>query len=101
MTRDAFIARLREGLRGLPAPAISEVVSDYEAHFAGGFVFAGGPFMEPPGGPLFAIFTGLGLMSGAICGGAILTLVSIGLVNATVWYGRLHYQLLKPAIEPR
>ena len=24
----------------------------------------------------------------------------MGLVNALVWYGRLHYRLLKPAIEP-
>ena len=31
---------------------------------------------------------------------ASLTLCTIGLVNATVWYGRLHYRLLKPAIEP-
>ena len=23
-----------------------------------------------------------------------------GMVNALVWYGRLHYRLLKPAIEP-
>jgi len=23
------------------------------------------------------------------------------MVNALVWYGRLHYRLLKPAIEPQ
>ena len=36
MTRDGFINALREGLRGLPAAAIDEVISDYEAHFAEG-----------------------------------------------------------------
>jgi len=36
MTRQAFMARLREGLRGLPAQAQADIVADYEAHFAEG-----------------------------------------------------------------
>ena len=32
--------------------------------------------------------------------GAVLAIVTVGLVNALVWYGRLHYRLLKPALEP-
>jgi uncharacterized membrane protein len=186
MTRDAFLARLREGLRGLAPQQVADIVADYEAHFtegaaagrseadvaqalgdpdrlsrelraehalgrweetrnpsaaasavfavlglgaidllillpvmitvvstlfgffvaviavffAGGVVFAAGPFAEFPGGPAAAILAGLGLMAGSLSGGAILTLITIGLVNATVWYGRLHYRLLKPAIEP-
>ena len=36
MTRDAFLARLREGLRGLAQAAVDEIVSDYAAHFAEG-----------------------------------------------------------------
>ena len=32
---------------------------------------------------------------------SVVTLVSIGLVNALIWYGRLHYRLLKPAIDPQ
>lgn len=186
MTRDAFLTRLREGLRGLPPHQVVEIVADYEAHFtegaaagrseadvsqalgdpgrlarelraeqalgrwedtrapsaaaaavfavlglgaidllillpvmitvvstlfglfvaaiavffAGGAVFAVGPFAHFPGGPGAALLCGLGLMAGALSGGAILSLVSIALVNVTVWYGRLHYQLLKPAIEP-
>lgn len=36
MTRQAFMARLREGLRGLPPQAQAEIVADYEAHFADG-----------------------------------------------------------------
>ena len=40
-------------------------------------------------------------MAGGVSAAALLTLVSIGLVNALVWYGRLHYRLLKPAIDPQ
>lgn len=184
MTRQMFLDRLREGLRGLPPQAVDDIVADYAAHFtegeaagrteaevaqalgdpdrlarelraeaglrlweeqknpsaavgavfaviglgaldllivlpvligligalfglaiavvalffAGGVVFAGGPFMNPPGGPATALFAGLGLMAGSLSAGAVLTLMTIGLVNLLVWYGRLHFQLLKPAI---
>lgn len=186
MTRQAFLARLREGLRGLPPQAVADIVSDYETHFAdgeaagrteaevaaalgsperlarelraetslnrwreerspssaaaavfavlglgaidilvllpvligvvsallgiavavivaffaGAFVFAAGPFLDPPGGPAAALLGGIGVMAGSASAGAILTIVSIGLMNALVWYGRLHYRLLKPALEP-
>ena len=185
MTRQAFIARLQEGLRGLPPQAVADIVADYDTHFsdgaaagrteaevaealgdpnrlarelraestlsrwreerspssaaaavfavlglgaidilillpvrmgvggalfglavaviavffAGDVVFAAGPFMDPPGGASAALLAGIGLMAGAASGGAILSLVSIGLINALVWYGRLHYRLLKPALE--
>lgn len=33
MTRDAFLLRLRQGLSGLPASAIDDIMADYEAHF--------------------------------------------------------------------
>jgi uncharacterized membrane protein len=187
MTRQAFMARLREGLRGLPPQTVADVVADYEAHFtdgeaagrseaevaaalgdperlareiraestmtrwreerspstaasavfavlglgaidilillpilmgiagaivglliaavvcflAGAMVFAAGPFTDPPGGPLAAVLLGIGIMAGAASGGALLTIISIGLTNALVWYGRLHYRLLKPALEPQ
>jgi uncharacterized membrane protein len=68
---------------------------------AGGVVFAGGPFADPPGGPMAAMLAGVGLMAAASSAGAVLTLVIIGVVNALVWYGRLHYRLLKPALEPQ
>lgn len=67
----------------------------------GGFVFAVGPFMGPPGGPLTAILAGLGLMAAATALAAVTSIVTVLLVNALVWYGRLHYRLLKPAIEPQ
>ena len=185
MTRQAFMARLREGLRGLPPSAVADIVADYENHFtegaaagrseddvaaalgdpgrlarelraehglkrweeertassgagavfavlglgaidllillpilmgvggaifgvgvavvalffAGGVVFAAGPFAGFPGGSAAAVLAGIGLMSGAASLGAILGLVTVGLVNMLVWYGRLHYRLLKPALE--
>jgi uncharacterized membrane protein len=187
MTRQAFMARLREGLAGLPAQTVADIVADYETHFAdgvaagrseadvaaglgdpgrlarelraeiglkaweqnrnpsgaaaavfavlglgaidilillpllmavggamfgvavaviavffaGGVVFAAGPFTGITGGPAVAILAGIGLMSGAAALGAVLTIVTVGLVNALVWYGRLHYRLLKPALEPQ
>ena len=187
MTRQAFMARLREGLAGLPVQTQAEIMADYEAHFtegeaagrseadvaaalgdpgrlarelraeaglkrweearspsnaaaaifallglgaidilvllpilmgiggaifgcavaaiavfvAGGAVFAAGPFADIPGGPVAAVLAGLGLMTGAMSGGAVLAMITIGLVNALVWYGRLHYRLLKPALEPQ
>ncbi len=34
MSKDAFLRRLKQGLAGLPAEDIDEIVSDYSAHFA-------------------------------------------------------------------
>jgi uncharacterized membrane protein len=187
MTREAFIARLRDGLRGLPPQAVADIVADYETHFAdgeaagrtdeevaaalgdpgrlarelraeiglkrweedrspsgaasavfavlglgaidllillpilmavggtlfglamaaiaglfaGGAIFAAGPFAGFPGGVWAALLAGLGVMSGATALGAVVILITIGLVNALVWYARLHYRLLKPALEPQ
>jgi len=187
MTREAFMVRLWDGLKGLPTQTAAEIVADYQAHFVegaaagrsdddiaaglgdpdrlarelraeaglkrwesernpsaaaaavfavlglgaldvlvllpiligvvctlfgvamacigvmigGAVVFAAGPFSQPPGGPAAALLAGLGLMAGAVSAAAVLTLVSIGLTNALVWYGRLHYRLLKPAIDPQ
>jgi uncharacterized membrane protein len=186
MTRADFIAKLRQGLAGMPEAARAEIVADYETHFAdgaaagrsesdiavglgdperlakelraeaglkrweternpeaaaaavfavlglgaidvlvllpiligvvsvlfaflfaaiAGFVFGAvilalSPFGHDPGGPWAGLLFGLGLMALSVTNGSILTLVSVGLINALVWYGRLHYRLLKPAIEP-
>ena len=187
MTREAFIARLRAGLKGMPSADADEIVADYEAHFsegaaqgrqdadiaaalgdpdrlarelraeagvkrwetrrspeaavvavfavlglgaidlifllpvlvglitalfgclvaavgvfvAGSVMFAAGPFMGAPGGPAVALLAGVGMMAGAISGATVITLLGVGLTNALIWYGRLHYRLLKPAIEPQ
>jgi uncharacterized membrane protein len=34
MTRALFIARLRQGLKGLPADEVADIVVDYDAHFS-------------------------------------------------------------------
>jgi uncharacterized membrane protein len=187
MTRQAFMARLREGLRGLPLQTEAEILADYERHFAEGeaagrseaevaaalgdpdrlarelraeagvrrwesernassagaavfavlglgaidiifllpilmgvigaligcfvgaigvffggtVMFVTGPFGMVPGGTAAAMLGGLGLMAGATACGGVLTIISIGLLNAVVWYGRLHYRLLKPALDPQ
>lgn len=186
MTRAEFIARLKNGLVGLPTTTANEIVADYEAHFsdglaagrteaevaaalgdpdrlarelkaeagiqrwrqeknpsaaagavfavlglgaidilillpilmgvvgavfgffmaaiglfvAGGAVMVAGPFAGFPGGPFAAILMGLGLMAGAIFIGALCAIFTIWLVNGVVWFARLHYRLLKPALEP-
>jgi uncharacterized membrane protein len=187
MTRQEFLARLREGLQGLPADGRSEILADYEAHFedgraagrseadvaaalgdprrlarelraetglrrwetartpssaagavlalvgvgaldvlvalpfllsvagalfgfgvaalgvfvAGGVVFAVGPFSGMPGGAAAALLLGVGLMTGAIAVGALVAAAGIVFVNGVVWYARLHFRLLKPALEPQ
>lgn len=187
MTRQAFMARLREGLRGLPPQVQAEITADYETHFADGLaagrseedvaaslgdpdrlaqelraevglkrweaqrspssaasavfgllglgaldvffmlpvlmgvggallglfaavvaiffsgvmVFVTGPMSGIPGGPAAAVLAGVGLMTGAASLGALLAIATIGLVNAVVWYARLHYRVLKPALDPQ
>lgn len=65
----------------------------------GGFILIAGPFSGFPGGILVAILGGLGLMSAAVAAGALLTLVSIWIINALMWFGRLHYRVIEPAIH--
>lgn len=189
MNRETFLAQLREGLRGLPASMVEDVLADYRDHFvegeaagrtdaqvaqalgdprrlareirvdaglrrweeernpssaagaifavlglatldilvllpilmgvggamlgfglasiavffAGCWVFVGGLAGRLPWGdawePLQAVFAGLGMMSGAVTVAALLVLAVAGLINALVWYGRLHFRVLKPAVQ--
>lgn len=62
----------------------------------GGGLIAAGPFS---GAWAATTLAGLGVAAVSIAVGALLALAVIGLVNGLVWYGRLHYRLLKPAIE--
>lgn len=65
----------------------------------GGAVMAAGPFAGFPGGPLAAILMGLGMMAGATVIAALTAVATVLLVNALVWFARLHYRLLKPALR--
>lgn len=184
MTRNEFINRLKQGLTGLPAATIADVVADYEAHFtdgvaagrseaevaaalgdparlarelraeiglkqwedtkspssaisavfavlglgaidilillpllmgvigtlfgffmsaigifiASGVVFATGAFWMP-GGVFAALLGGVGGMALAVTIAGLTAIVSVWLVNGLVWYARLHYRLLKPALD--
>ncbi|VWX53688.1 DUF1700 domain-containing protein [Novosphingobium sp. 9U] len=74
-------------------------VAVFALFIAGGFVLIAGPFSGFPGGVLVAIFGGLGMMAGAVAVGALLAIVSIWIINALMWFGRLHYKVIEPAIH--
>ncbi len=63
-------------------------------------VMVAGPFAGFPGGGVAAFFIGLGLMACAVTVGALLSVATVLLVNGLIWFARLHYRLLKPALEP-
>ena len=69
------------------------------AFIAGAAILIAGPFSGFPGDLFAAMLVGLGIMAAAIAFGALLTIVTIWLINALVWFGRLHIRLIKPAIE--
>lgn len=185
MTRDQFIERLKQGLAGLSAAAMADIVADYEAHFAdaatagrseaevaealgnparlarelraeagmknwetaktpssaagailgilglgaldvfvllpilggvvgtligvftaaigmfiaGGVVFAVSPFNIIDIGVAAGLLAGVGIMAGAAALGAFTAALSIWLINGIVWYARLHYRVVKPALD--
>jgi len=68
---------------------------------AGAVILAISPFTGELQTAAAGVLGGLGVMAGSVFAGAVLTLVTIALVNALVWYGRLHFRLLKPAIDPK
>lgn len=84
-------------------PAIGVMIGLFVAVVAifigGGGVLIFGPFSDFPGGPLAAALWGLGMMAGAVSLGALLGIASIWLVNALMWFGRLHYRVIEPAIK--
>lgn len=80
-------------IAGLFVAAISVFIT-------GGAILVAGPFFDPPGGAAFAVLLGVGIMGASVTGAALLTIATIWLVNGLVWFGRLHYRLIKPAIQP-
>jgi uncharacterized membrane protein len=88
-------------LLGIAGALFGFLVAALACLAAGAVLMVAGPFWVI-GAPTAAIFlAGLGLMFAASCVGLVTTIVSIGFVNALVWYGRLHLSLLKPALEPQ
>ncbi len=88
-------------LMGVIGALIGVFIAVIAVFFSGVAVMAAGPFTAPPGGAIAAILAGLGLMAGATAAGALTAIVTIWLVNGLVWFARLHYRLLKPALEPQ
>ena len=84
---------------GLVGTLIGVFTAAIGTFIGGGVIFAGGPFMGLPGGVLGALLGGFGLMAGALAVGLLALAATIGLVNATVWYARLHYRVVKPALD--
>ena len=68
---------------------------------AGGGIMVAGPFAGFPGGGFAAFLAGLSLMAGAVSMGALLSVLTVWLVNGLIWFARLHYRLLKPALGPQ
>ncbi len=87
-------------LMGVIGTLFGVLVTAIALFFAGGVVMIAGPFAGFPGGGLAAFLGGLGLMATSVVTGALLAIVTIWLVNGLVWFARLHYRLLKPALDP-
>ncbi|MCJ2182236.1 DUF1700 domain-containing protein [Novosphingobium sp. 1949] len=85
------------------AAVVGVVIALFLAVFAlfvcGGAMLIIGPFTGFPGGWAVAMLAGLGVLSGSVALAAVLILVSIWIVNALMWFGRLHYRVLEPAIH--
>ena len=86
-------------LIGIGSTILAFYISVVVGIFVGGAMMVGGPFYDGPGGTAALMLAGLGVIAISVSVGAALTLATTWLVNALVWYGRLHYRLLKPAIE--
>lgn len=66
----------------------------------GGVAMVAGPFMGLPGGGLAAFLMGIGLMGLGIFMVGTMAILTKWLIDATIWYARLHYRVIKPALEP-
>lgn len=86
-------------------PVIGVIIGLYAAllglFIVGGVTLVTGPFSGFAFGPALAlVLCGLGMMAGAVAFCALLSIVAIWLVNALLWFGRLHYRVIAPVIKP-
>lgn len=80
---------------------LSILVAGVAVFIAGGVVMVTGPFFGVPGGAPAAVLLGVGLMGLGVFMGGTMALLTKWLIDATVWYARLHYRVVKPALEPQ
>ena len=78
---------------------IAVLVSGIGVFLAGGFTLVAGPFLDFPGGPATALLAGVGIMGLGVFMTALCAVFVKWLIDATVWYARLHYRVLKPALD--
>lgn len=88
-------------LMGVLGTLFGAFIAVVAVFFAGGAVMVAGPFAGFPGGGLAAVLMGLGMMAASVAVGALLAIITTWLVNGLVWFARLHYRLLKPALDPQ
>jgi uncharacterized membrane protein len=81
------------------ASLVAVLVSGVAVFLAGGFTLVAGPFLAPPGGPLVAVLLGVGIIGLGVFMTALCAVFVKWLIDATVWYARLHYRVLKPALD--
>ena len=78
---------------------LAMLLSGVGVFLAGGVVLVVGPFLGAPGGVLAAILMGVGLMGLGLFMGGLMAVLTKWLIDATIWYARLHYRVLKPALD--
>jgi uncharacterized membrane protein len=88
-------------LMGVIGTLFGLVIAAIGLFIGGGAIMVVGPFGGFPGGPLAAFLAGLSMMAAAVAFGAVLAILTVWLVNGLVWFARLHYRLLKPALHPQ
>jgi uncharacterized membrane protein len=78
---------------------LSFLVAGIAVFVSGGIVAVVGPFFDGPGGVIAAVLLGVGLMGLGLFMGGLMAILTKWLIDATVWYARLHYRVLKPALD--
>jgi uncharacterized membrane protein len=87
-------------LIGVASALLGLYIAEIVGVVIGGAMMVGGPFFDGGGGAASAlILAGLGVIAISVSLGALTLLATIWLINGLVWYGRLHFRLLKPAID--
>ena len=78
---------------------LSVLVTGIIVFVTGGITAVVVPFIGGPGGPVAGILLGVGLMGLGLFMGGLMAILTKWLIDATVWYARLHYRVLKPVLN--
>jgi uncharacterized membrane protein len=86
-------------LMGIAGTLAGMFMASIGLFIAGGAIFVILPFTGMPGGVAAAILGGIALMASAVTLASLTAIATIWLVNGLVWFGRLHYRLISPALN--